>query len=382
MLRRPIALAGGALAAILLLCLAVPASAAPSRPEPPSAAEGAPTAADGTLGSAPDRPGQQLKVLQLNIWMGGSQVEGGRAGIADTIAAVRPDIVMLSESSPERVANLKADLTARGLTYYDNQTPDDNAVLSRYPIRSHASYPSWSKAVVDVNGTKVAAYSGHLEYQYYVTYLPRGYGGGTPAPLETSEYGWDEIPTGPITDVDLILKLNRASGRTQVTERMLADARKERRRGNLAILAGDFNEPSHLDWTRATRDLWDHHGAVVPWTTTKAIADAGFADTYRERYPDPVRNPGFTWPSDNEGAAVSDLTWAPKADERDRIDYVFYHPDPRLRLTDSIIVGPASSIVRNERVPEGSRDRFVEPTWTWPTDHKALLSTFRLATRK
>lgn len=321
-----------------------------------------------------------LKVLQFNIWLGGSKVAGGRAGIADTIAAVEPDVVMLSESNPERVAHLLSDLADRGLTYYDNHNPTDPAVISRHPIIEHQSFRSWSKAVVSVDGTEVAAYSGHLEYRYYANYLPRGYGGGTPAPLETSAYGWDEIPTGPITDVDLILRLNEASGRTKVTKTVLADAANERRRGRLTVLAGDFNEPSHRDWTRRTRHLFDHNGAVVEWTTTKAIEDAGFRDSYREIHPDPVRTPGFPWPSDNPGAEPGQLTWAPKADERDRIDFVFYHPDRRIRLLDSVIVGPSSTIVRNARVEESGRDRFLEPTWTWPTDHKAVLSTFRVAT--
>ncbi|MDG4865152.1 endonuclease/exonuclease/phosphatase family protein [Streptomyces sp. T-3] len=339
-------------------------------------AEAAPRSIEGR----PRPSHRRLKVLQFNIWLGGSRVEGGRAGIADTVAAIEPDVVMLSESNPERVANLLSDLADRGLTYYDNQNPTDPAVISRYPIIEHQSFRSWSKAVFDVDGTEVAAYSGHLNYTFYVNYLPRGYGGGTPAPWETSEYGWNEIPTGPITDVDLIMRLNEASGRTAVTKTMLEDAAKERAKGRLVLLAGDFNEPSHRDWTRRTRNLFDHHGAVVEWSTTKAIEDAGFRDSYREICPDPVHTPGFTWPSDNPGAETGQLTWAPKADERDRIDFVFYHPDRRLRLLDSVVVGPSSSIVRNERVEESGRDKFREPTWTWPSDHKAVLSTFRVST--
>lgn len=335
---------------------------------------------DGHHGRSSHPKHRTLKVLQFNIWLGGSQVPGGRAGIADTLAAVEPDVVMLSESSPERVANLLSDLAARGLTYFDNEHPADSAVISRYPITEFASFPSWSKAVVSVDGTEVAAYSGHLEYRYYVTYLPRGYGGGTPAPLETSEYGWNEIPTGPITDVELIERINTASGRTERTKTVLADAAKERAKGRLTMIAGDFNEPSHRDWDRRTRNLYDHHGAVVEWSTTRAIEDAGFRDSYRVIHPNPVRSPGFTWPSDNLGAEPGEITWAPKADERDRIDFVFYHPDRRIKLLDSVIVGPSSTIVRNKRVEETGRDEFWTPTWTWPTDHKAVLSTFRVTT--
>lgn len=343
------------------------------------------TPATGTAEAAPreerkpDRyPNRTLRVMQFNIWLGGSMVKDGPAGIADTVAAAVPDVVMLSESDSDRVKKLLDDLDARGLTYYSNEKPVDPAVISRHEIIDHTSFPSWSKMVFSVNDVEIAAYSGHLEYQYYVTYLPRGYGGGTPPPWETHQYGWDEIPTGPIVDADLIMRLNEVSGRTEATRAVLADARKERAKGRLTLLAGDFNEPSHQDWDHRTRHLFDHHCTELPWSTTKAIEDAGFRDSYREINPDPVRTPGFTWPADNPGADIGKLTWAPKADERDRIDFVFYYPDERLELLDSILIGPSGSIVRNQRVQETGEDRFWRPTWTWPTDHKVVLSTFRI----
>lgn len=352
------------------------------------AADGAEVPAGGTTEAARRDAWQHdgfshrdLKVMQFNIWLGGSQVEGGRAGIADTVAAVEPDVVTLSESNEERVNHLLADLAKRGLTYFGEDDPVDPAVISRWPITEHVSFPSWSKVVISVDGIEIAVYSGHLEYRYYVTYLPRGYGGGTPPPLPTHEYGWKKIPTGPLTDAELIMRLNAASGRTQVTEGVLADAARERFRRRLTLLAGDFNEPSHQDWDHRTGHLFDHHGTEVTWSTTKAIEDAGFRDSYRQIHPDPVRTPGFTWPSDNPGADISQLTWAADADERDRIDFVFFYPDERLQLLDSILVGPSSTIVRSKRVEESGEDRFWRPTWTWPTDHKVVLSTFRVATR-
>lgn len=342
---------------------------------PAQAVEGA---VPGGLGASPHR---SLRVLQFNTWLGGTEVPGGRDGIVDTIANVQPDVVTLSESGPDLVAGILTDLASRGQTYHDNDSPGDPSVISRYPIIESAHFPFWSKAVISVGGVEVAVYSGHLEYRYYANYLPRGYGGGTPEPLETSEYGWDEILTGPITDVALIERINAASGRTEVTRTVLVDAAGERRKGRLTVLGGDFNEPSHRDWTRRTRNLFDHNGVVTEWSTTKSIEDAGFRDSYREIFPDPVWSPGFTWPSDNLGTDPSKLTWTPKADERDRIDFIFYFPDRRIHLRDSVIVGPSSSIVRSQRVEESGRDVFLEPSWVWPSDHKGVLSTFRITSR-
>lgn len=79
-------------------------------------------------------------------------------------------------------------------------------------------------------------------------------------------------------------------------------------------------------------------------------------DACRRRYPNPVTHPGFTWPAGKPHAAVSVLTWAPEADERDRIDYVFHHPDARPTLTDASVVGPRESIVRNRCVAESGKE--------------------------
>ena len=75
---------------------------------------------------------------------------------------------------------------------------------------------------------------------------------------------------------------------------------------------------------------------------------------------------------------VSKLAWAPKADERDRIDFIFYDPSQNLSLKDIVIIGPSSSILRNQRVEEESEDPFIAPVNIWPTDHKALLATFSM----
>lgn len=47
-------------------------------------------------------------------------------------------------------------------------------------------------------------------------------------------------------------------------------------------------------------------------------------------YPDEVNYPGFTWPAQS--------SWAPKSDERDRIDYIFYYDNGNISVSDSHIV--------------------------------------------
>lgn len=124
--------------------------------------------------------------------------------------------------------------------------------------------------------------------------------------------------------------------------------------------------------------MWDHNGAVVNWDCSMALYNNGFIDTYRKVYPDAVNYPGFTFPSDNIEAPVSILTWAPDADERDRIDFIYFYPTNSFTLKDAVVEGPSSSIVRSEREVEQSKDKFILPNDIWPTDHKAVLATFTI----
>src|SRR5690625_875887 len=320
-----------------------------------------------------------LDVLALNIWLQGTSIPNGIEEIAKVIEETEAELVFLPEGH-DGIAKVAREL---GYSFYDHRGTDphgntiDAGVISKYPIIEGASLEgnAWHKAVVDINGYEVAAYGGHLEYRYYVNYLPRGYGGGTPPPHETSEYDWNEMPE-PITGVELILDHNEKSGRPAQAETLVADAQEEKGAGRLVIMGGDLNEPSHQDWVEETKDLFDHNGTVIPWQTTENLVNGGFVDAYREIFPNPVTHPGITWPSDNPQAETTELTWAPNADERDRIDYVFFMPDERLRLNDATVVGPKNSIVRNERVPEDGEDPIFEPEANWPTDHKAVLAQF------
>lgn len=95
-------------------------------------------------------------------------------------------------------------------------------------------------------------------------------------------------------------------------------------------------------------------------------------------YPDPATHPGLTWPVNNKGIPVSDLAWAAEADERDRIDYIYYYPDSRFSLVDIKMVGPTGTIVRGERVAADTQEPIIDQAGEhWPSDHRGLLMTIR-----
>ena len=318
-----------------------------------------------------------LKVLQFNIWSEGTAVENGFNAIVDNIIAVSPDMVTFSEvrnyNDVDFISHLTSKLKEKGFIYYGKSSVS-TGIISRYPIiEQTVLYPyindqgSVLKATIEVKKRTIVLYSAHLDYKHYACYLPRGYSGST----------WEKLEK-PITNVDSILAANRKAYRDEAVSEIIADAKKEIEKEHILIIGGDFNEPSHLDWQENTKDLWDHNGAVVEWDCSKMLYENDFMDTYRELYPDAVNYPGFTFPADNPDAPISKLTWAPEADERERIDFIYYYPDEKITLKDAIIVGPSESIVRSKREEEQSKDRFILPAGVWPTDHKAVIAIFDL----
>ncbi len=320
--------------------------------------------------------GREIRVLTINIWQAGDNIRGGIDLVADLIVSTDASIVTLTEAFRGATDKVADALRRRGRTYASAPS-DDTGVLSIFPIESTTRLDWMTRARLTVDGELFSVYAAHLEYRWYATYLPRGYGPGSSGD-EFAQYGWNKLPDGPVTDPAVVQRVNTSSGRPDVIKRFIDDARVEMAAGRSVILGGDFNEPSALDWTAATAQLFDHHGVVLPWASTDRLRQAGFVDAYRSRYPDPVTHPGFTWPASNPEAPISKLTWAPEADERDRIDYIFTSPGAALTLTSVGLVGPRGSIVRNQRVDENTQDNFVASPQRWVTDHKAVLATYRL----
>lgn len=319
---------------------------------------------------------ETVKVLQFNIWQEGTVVENGFNAVADEIVRSDADFVTLSEvrnyHNTRFCDRIVEALKERGQTYYSFYT-EDSGLLSRYPITDSSTvYPlnddrgSIYRLVAKKGNQEFAVYTAHLDYRNCAYYDARGYDGNN----------WEKIEL--VNDLDSILVLNRASVRDDAIARFVSTAEKDKAAGRIVILGGDFNEPSHLDWTEATKDMRDHYGLVVPWDVSVILEKAGYKDAYREKYPDPVTHPGFTCPADCPDIDLKKLVWSPEADDRDRIDFIMYSPFEGLTLTDMTIVGPKGDILRGERATEKTADPIIAPLGTWPTDHKAVLATFQL----
>ena len=292
---------------------------------------------------------KDVSMLQFNIWQEGTMVPQGYEAIVREIARLQPDFVMLSEvrnyHDTRFCDRIVQSLQEKGLAY-NSFYSYDSGLLSRYPITD-------STTIFPIKNDHGTIYSNN----------------------------WQKMDA-PLTDTTEILRRNALSLRDEAIHNFTADAQKEIAGGSLVFLGGDFNEPSHLDWTEATKDSAEHHGVIIAWPATSTLQQCSFRDAYRSLYPNPITHPGYTYPSDNPALAPEKITWAPDADERERIDFIFYYPHKNLKLKEASVVGPNGCIRKGKWAPELSRDSFILPQDTWPSDHKGVWAKFRLKEKK
>lgn len=340
-----------------------------------------------------------LTFFQLNIWEGLRNIDNGQQVLNDQLLALMPDVASFcefpcqgsedkAESSAEYILKQAIDYIYEktGVKYYKTSMTGSGTrgVLTRFPIVEEASavksadgdgVQQWFyRTVIDFHGREIAVYSSHSVHYYYACYLPRGYGDGS------APYGWNKLDGGPVSDLSVVVERDVKGDRERMAVDLSADVREQIAKGRSCVYAGDLNQPSHLDWTEETKNLRGHNGLVVPWSVSTFLLANGFLDAYRVIHPNPVTNPGFTWPVFNKDARKS-TSWAPEADERDRIDFVYYFDDGVIKATDARLVGPRETIDHNKPSDDSLRDEEIIPpaNGVWCSDHRGLLVTFAVA---
>jgi exodeoxyribonuclease III len=279
-----------------------------------------------TLGSGlacggPQAPlsNKTLRVLTFNV-----QVDGHDHldEIAALIRRVDADVVFAQECHAEPCG---APL-GRKLGLGHVQQGDDTATYSRWPLDA-------SGHVMAPGGARIRLSNLHFYYKPYQPYQL------LKIPYEDSRF--------ISTEQEAIAEAHAARG-DEVAAAIAALAGE-----TMVIAGGDFNEPSHLDWTAAAAAA-GRQPIKVEWPATKAFADAGFADAYRAVYPDPLTRPGFTWTPTTRSDDP--------ADHHDRIDFLLVRG---LRPLAAQIVGEN----------EANADIVVSP---YPSDHRGVVATFAL----
>lgn len=268
------------------------------------------------------RATDSLRVTAFNIWHAGKE-RGKEIGLARTIQLLKqqkPDVVTMVETygAAEEIAG------ALGYQFYLVST--NLAIFSRYPIekteRILRPFNCGGAQLELPNGRHLRVFAVWLNYiPVYRTVLAQ-------RKLSVDEFLTEERKTRQ-TQIETILNELNSSLPSSDTIPI--------------ILGGDFNSGSHLDWTAATAK--NHYGYILPWPVSKALAEAGFKDTYRIVYPDPLRHPGVTIP----------LVPEFKGEIMDRIDYIYYR---------SKLLRPLNASVINTNSP------------TFPSDHAGVTTTF------
>lgn len=266
----------------------------------------------------------EVRVMTFNIWVGGELVDFGK--VIEAIQAAKADVVGLQEAG----GNIRRIAEALGWQHVNERL----AVISRYPLIDLKSGKGNAIFVQVRPGQVFAMANTHLPSDPYGPYLVR--------------------------DGESLENVLRNEADTRMgTLTPLLDGLSEVVKADMPlVLTGDFNSPSHLDWTEAGVKNRGYKAYPVQWPVTVALAQAGFKDTYRAAHPDPVAKPGNTW--------------------------TYGYPHPRLRENEAIdridlvfAAGPVEVLNSQIVGPENTPDVDV-PVTPYPSDHRAVVSTLRV----
>lgn len=236
--------------------------------------------------SSPEKP-HSIGVLSFNSLFLNFDIHATLEVIQNSGA----DIIGLQETSAQKLEWLADQL---GYFYHSfnqasgNIGPDDTGILTRFPILRKSP-----------NGVALSLGKGE-ELAVLVAHL-------TPFPYQPHQ-----VRDGRLTSAR-DLQVEAARLRLPAVQKMLEEADQLAGPHCPLIFLGDFNEPSHLDWTSRAAALGRHFGLAVEFPCSSFLQDKGFVDLFREVFPDEDLVPGHTWPATPSAGEVSD-----------RIDFIYF----------------------------------------------------------
>lgn len=234
----------------------------------------------------------------------------------DVIRRTAPDLVGLQECSQKT-----ASLIARKCGMYT--AGNSQAVLSRWPIEPVAGEVATGRGhyrTCPSDSLTIDFYNVHLNAYPYPPYVLHR--------------------DGKSTEQAASVELQRQFPNLLTVLGQIWAHKSER---SLVFLTGDFNCPSHFDYPSGPA-----------WPCSIACKGIGLVDSFNE-----ARSSGIM-------GSGCENTWSPKSDQEpdgvhDRIDFIYYSGDT-LKLERSCHLDGS-----NSGVP------------AWPSDHRAVLSDFRLS---
>ena len=286
---------------------------------------------------------ESVRVMTFNLWHGGEAGTQPLPQTAEVIRAAKADIVGLQETGGfEKEKGAGRPDNGRKLaellrwSYFDQG--ERTGILSRYPIITNT--PRKAGVVIRLpSGREARMFNVHFMHAPYQPYQLLNIPYANAPFIKTAE--------------EAVREARNARG-TQV-ERLLAELKPAIAGGQLIFLTGDFNEPSHQDWTKRAANA-GKCPVAVEYPSTLAVTGAGLRDAFRGVFPDEVARPGWTWTP----------TTRPEdpRDRHDRIEFVF-------------VGGSNVTVTRCEIVGEDQKfaDIVVQP---YPSDHRAVVATVEI----
>jgi endonuclease/exonuclease/phosphatase family metal-dependent hydrolase len=273
--------------------------------------------------------------MTFNVWSA-EGTASGREKLREIIETSQADIIGLQEMTDSAGRSIATSL---GLNYHQ-QSSSDIQILSRYPIVGAASGGLGVQIELEP-GQNIWFFNSHLSAYPYQPY---------------------DLRDGLLSmNENAVMAASNSARGAEVTSYLssMSDAIASQMP---AFFVGDFNEPSHLDWTSeaaaATPRSFDFK---VQYPASKRIVDAGMIDSLRSVRPDEVNDTAYTW-TPGYPPPILDFN-----EVHDRID-IIYHRGLGVVTTDAFTIGPVDGNSNTDRGIAG-----------YNADHRAVVADYTLS---
>ena len=292
-----------------------------------------------------------LRVLVWNVPHGSNDVDNGPEKTLEIIRESGADLVLLQESYDiDGDRPRLGEWLAGELGWNQHQAQSTHlCVLTPLELETTFFHHEWhgvGALLKDSQQRQLLAWSIWIDYRSFIGY---------------------ELRDNPEMDDETLLaaetdRSNRLNQATALIEHLKEAGQLET---DLPLLVGgDWNCPSHLDWTVDTARVYRNR-RNMPLPVSLAMREAGFTDTFRALHPNPVQHPGITWSPMFRGPAPGDEGTAQSFERIDRL--YLKNPDDEtgrwsLRPTSARVL---PLVWEDDAVPSAQR--------TFPSDHGALV---------
>lgn len=297
---------------------------------------------------------QEIRILTLNVlnsierkgwneynWSGNDGKTRGQK-VVDVILQSEADIVCVQEYVHNNEW-LKDELErTTGSNWNIRILPRNCAIISKYPILPHGNMFLTPVKISDCKIINVIS-----AHQYVYTYVPYALQGG-----QTVEEACREA-----------IRVNHTGYWKAMVEEIVMAQNKE----EIVILAGDFNEPSHLDYSVKSKNKgYVKSEYLLGMMSNVLLDDMHMKDVWNEKRKkeglDECTLRGITW---------SPTTWEYKRGVDDhRIDFIYYTANG-ISFIDAKLIGETPVI----EIPGDKVDLTID---RWPSDHRGVLAILNI----